>query len=253
MMKVTKKHTVIYLLLLAFMGLSSCDSGNAPDCLMSVGTIVSNEIAVADFDKINIAEGIELIVKQGAETKVVLETGTNLVPGISISVADGELFLRNSNGCNWLREYNTTRVYVTVPDLKNIYSASQFNVKSDGVLHFPDFKLQSGMFADTASGIFELEVNCTNLVVEDNRASLYRISGYTENLNIAFYSGEERFEGQNLSVQNVYVFQRSTNDIIVKPLHEIKGNIYSTGNVVLKSTPSTVEVTQHYTGHLIYN
>ena len=251
-MKTPIRYTVYYMIMVLFL-LWSCNSENAPDCFMESGNIVSNEITVTDFDRIDIGEGIEVIIKQGTETKVVLETGSNLLSAINISVSDKKLFLRNGNGCSWFRKHNTTKVYITVPNLKAIYSATQFSVKSDGVLNFPDLTLQSGMYSDTASGIFEMKLNCVNLVVEDNRASLFRISGKVTHLNIAFYAGEERFEGQNLIAQNVYIFQRSTNDIIVNPQKEIKGNIYSTGNVVLKNAPDLVEVAQHYTGHLIYN
>lgn len=239
-------------LLIILFVLLSCNSEKAPDCFMAAGSIVTNEIAVPDFDRIDVGEGIELILKQGDETKIVLETGANLVPAISVSVSDNKLFLRNSNGCSWFRDKNNTKVYVTVSDLKGIYSASQFNVRSEGVLHFDDFTVQSGMYSDTASGIFELQVDCTNLVVEDNQASLYRISGKTTNLHIAFYSGAERFEGQNLIAQHVTVFQRSTNDIIVNPQQDIRGNIYSTGDLILKNKPAIVEIAEHYTGKVIY-
>lgn len=243
---------IFYCLLISFF-LISCNSEKAPDCFMSAGSSITNEITVPDFDHVDIGEGIEVIIKQGTEMKVVLETGSNLVQGISVSVSEKKLFLRNSNGCSWFRDKNITKVYITVPDLKGIYSASQFNVQSDGILHFDDLTVQSGMYSDTASGIFDLQVDCTNLVVEDNQASLYRISGKATNLHIAFYSGAERFEGQNLIAQHIYVFQRSTNDIIVNPQQDIKGNIYSTGDLVLKNRPAIVEITEHYTGKVIYN
>ncbi|WP_300491169.1 head GIN domain-containing protein [Flavobacterium sp.] len=246
----TKYYSCLLIILFV---LFSCNSEKAPDCFMASGSIVTNEITTPDFSWIDVGEGIEMIVKQGSETKILVETGANLLQGISVSVSDDKLFLRNGNGCSWFRDKNITKVYVTVPDLKGIYSASQFNISSNGVLHFDDFAIRSGMYSDTASGIFDLQLECTNLVVEDNQASLYRISGKVTNLSIAFYSGAERFEGQNLMAQQVWVFQRSTNDIIVNPQQEIKGDIYSTGNVVLKNNPSLVEIAQHYTGHVVYN
>ncbi len=240
-------------LLIILFALISCNSEKAPDCFMAAGSVVTNEITVSDFNRIDVGEGIEVILKQGDETKIVLETGANLVSAVSVSVSENKLFLRNSNGCSWFRDKDITKVYVTMPDLKGIYSASQFNVRSEGILRFDDFTVQSGMYSDTASGIFDLQVDCINLVIEDNQASLYRISGKTTNLHIAFYSGAERFEGQNLIAQHITLFQRSTNDIIVNPQQDIRGNIYSTGNVVLKNKPAIEEITQHYTGKVIYN
>jgi hypothetical protein len=70
---------------------------------------------------------------------------------------------------------------------------------------------------------------------------------------VNFYNGDERFEGSNLIAQNVYVFQRSSNDIIVNPQQKISGIINSTGNVVLKNNPPIIDVQVLYQGQLIYN
>jgi len=240
---------IIILFSIAFL---SCDSENANDCFQTSGTPTAKEFSVDDFKKINISEGIELIIKQGTEKKVVVKTGKNLLNGITAEVVNEELFLRNSNGCNWVRDYNATRVYVTTPTLINVYSSSQFGVKSDGILDFPSLSLQSGMFNDTASGTFELQVDCINLSIEDNRATYFAISGTTQNLTVGFYNGDARFDGSNLIAKNVHVFHRSSNDIIVKPTDKISGTIYSTGNDVLKNVPPVIEVTQLYRGHLVY-
>lgn len=247
-----QKTTFKIISFLFLIALFSCDSENANDCFQTSGTKTTKEITVENFDKINISQGIELIIKEGPETKVTIESGQNLMNGITAEVSNGQLFLRNSNGCNWVRDYNDTKVYVTTPTLLNIYSSSQFGVKSDGILSFPVLTLQSGMFTDTASGTFELEVNCASLTIEDNESSYFKISGNTVNLNVNFYDGNARFEGSDLIANEVFCFQRSSNDIIVNPTAKISGTIYSTGNIVLKNTPPIIEVTQLYQGHLVY-
>ncbi|MFC6098245.1 head GIN domain-containing protein [Flavobacterium qiangtangense] len=247
MSKIFKTITFFFLITLF-----SCDSENAPDCFQTSGTKISKEIAVENFDKINISQGIALIIKEGPETKVMIESGENLLNGITAEVVDNQLFLRNSNGCNWVRDYNDTKVYVTTPTLVNVYSSSQFGVKSDGILSFSVLSLQSGMFSDTASGTFELHVNCGVLTIEDNKSSYFKLSGNTIDLGVNFYDGNARFDGSDLVAQNVHCFQRSSNDIIVKPVNKITGTLYSTGNIVLKNVPPIIEVTQLYQGHLVY-
>lgn len=247
MSKIFKKLAFFFLITLF-----SCDSENASDCFQTSGTKSSKEITVENFDKINISQGIELIIKEGPETKVIIESGQNLMDGITAEVSEGKLYLRNSNGCNWVRDYNDTKVYVTTPTLVNVYSSSQFGVKSEGILNFPVLSLQSGMFSDTASGTFELQVNCGVLTIEDNKSSYFKISGNTIDLGVNFYDGNARFDGSNLIAQNVHCFQRSSNDIIVHPTSKITGTLYSTGNIVLKNIPPIIEVTQLYQGHLVY-
>lgn len=230
----------------------SCNNDAAPDCFKNKGNTISYEVPVGEFSGINVSEGIEVVVKEGSSAKVVIETGENLRYNISAEVIGSELYLKNSMSCNWVRDYNTTTIYVTTPALTKIYSASQFAVRSQGVLHFPQLTLQSGLFAETASGSFEMQVDCENLTIEDNQSSYYLLSGTASNLTVSLYAGDARFDGSGLSVQKAYVFHRSTNDIILKPQQEVKGTIYSTGNLVLKSQPLLVGVQQLYTGHVVY-
>lgn len=230
-----------------------CSSDNAPECFKQAGETISYEISVSDFSALNIGLGVEVVLQQGAERKVVVETGENLKAAITAKVVNNELMLTNDTGCNWVRGYKTTTVYITTPDLNKIYSSSQFAVKSDGVLSFPSLTLQSGLISETASGVFELAIDSQNLTIDDNQSAYYVISGAVENLNINFYAGDSRFEGADLIAQKIKVFQRSSNDIIANPQQEVTGTIYSTGNLVLKNQPPLVDVKQLYTGKIIYN
>jgi hypothetical protein len=231
--------------------INSCSNDAMPECFQKAGSTVSYEVELPDFSSINIGEGIELIVKEGP-TSIRIETGENIKANITAMVADGELTLRNNSSCNWVRDYNITKVYVSVPNLDRIYSSSQFGVKSDGVLAFPNLTLESGLYSETASGTFELAVDCETLTIQDNLSVYCNISGNVENLAIYYYSGDARFEGSNLIAQKVYVYHRSSNDIIVNPQQEVTGTIYSTGNLVLKNNPPVIAVNQLYTGHLVF-
>lgn len=230
----------------------SCSNDIAPECFKNKGTDVSYEVPVADFININVSAGIELVIIEGSPARVVIKTGENLRDNISAEVVGNELYLKNATSCNWVRDYNTTTVYVTTPALTKVYSASQFAVKSHGVLYFPQLTLQSGLYGETASGVFELQVDCESLNVEDNQSAYYHISGVANNLNVAFYAGDARFDGSALEVQKAYVFHRSSNNIILKPQLEVRGTLYSTGNLVLKSQPLLVDVNRLYTGNIIY-
>ncbi|OYQ36771.1 hypothetical protein CHU92_09245 [Flavobacterium cyanobacteriorum] len=240
--------TIIFLLLQLHAGCGN----DMPDCFKNAGAAITYEVPVSDFTTINVSEGIELVVAEGPERKVVIQTGENLKDNISATVTGSELYLKNATSCNWVRDYNTTKIFVTTPLLTKIYSASQFAVMSEGVLHFPHLALQSGLFSETASGTFKVDVDNESLTVEDNQSSYYVISGRTNQLNVSFYSGDARFEGSGLTVGNVYVFHRSSNDILVRPQQEVRGTLYSTGNLVLKSQPLLVDIARLYSGQILY-
>ena len=62
----------------------------------------------------------------------------------------------------------------------------------------------------------------------------------------------DRFEGENLIAQNVSVFHRGTNDMIVNPQQSITGSILSTGNVISVNQPPIVDVEEVFNGRLIF-
>nr|WP_294937217.1 head GIN domain-containing protein [uncultured Flavobacterium sp.] len=231
--------------------LVSCDSEIIPGCYREPGATISRIDAVAAFNQINIGEGVQLVIKQGVTAEVKVETGENIIDEVSTEVTDGVLYIKNDLQCS-LGTTIPAKVTITAPDITKIYSSSQYDVVSEGVLNFPYLNLQQGLFGKTASNIFDLQVNCLDLVVENNNTTIFRIKGITNSLNVSFYAGDSRFEGANLIVQDVVIFQRSSNDMILKPLNKIEGNIYSNGNVILLNHPPVVNVTQHYTGHIVY-
>ena len=241
-----KKLIIVFSLLV----LISCDENQL---LESSGAIISKEILVGFFDKVNISEGIELHITDEITSKVEITAGKNVIEKVSFSVLDNQLFIDATNVSQSFQSYEPIKIYISVDDLHTIYSSSQFNVFSENELNFDNFHLQSGLFADTASVEFHLNVNCNSLSVEDNGASFYNINGNTTELIVGFYNGDVRFDGTNLAAQNVHVFQRSSNDIIVNPQQKITGTIYSTGNVVLKNNPPIIDVQVLYLGQLVLN
>jgi len=229
-----------------------CNSEEGSDCFKKQGKQLTKQIDIEEFNKISISEGIELTVRQSAEQTAQVTAGENLINDISFEVVDGELKITDENGCGMFRDTSIAKVSVSTPVLEKIYSASQFTVRSDGILAFPDLTLESGIDEETASTLFEMQVENESLTINDNVSSVFKISGATENLIINFWGANGRLEAQNLEANHVKVFHRSTNDMIVKPLESVSGTLYSTGNLVLKNVPPVIEVEQLYTGHVVY-
>lgn len=242
----------ITLLILFAQVFSTCNSDIAPECFKNMGSIISYDVTVPDFTSIHVGVGVEVIITQGDVQKVTIQTGENIKEYITATVSDGGLNLINNNNCNWVRDYKSTTVYVTTPHLDKIYSASQFAVKSNGVLTFPSLSLMSGVLNETASGTFELDINCQRLIVEDNQSCYFLINGMVDELFVKFYSGDARFEGSGLVAQKLEVFHRSSNDIIANVQEEAKGILYGTGNLILKNHPIVVTIEQTYTGKVVY-
>jgi hypothetical protein len=242
---------IILLVGLIFISISCSKPG---DCIESTGSIITKDFTVSDFDKIIVYQGISLVITEGSVYKVEVQTGENLMPNIQVSIADGLLTLKDDTTCNWVRDYGNTVVYVTAPNITELHSKTERTIASNGVLTYPILRLISMDLSDGAgTGDFNIQVNNSQTVIENNNVSRYYISGQTNELLVNFYDGNGRFTGDNLNARKIVVFHRGSNDMIVKPIESITGKMVSTGNVILKNNPPIVDVQQLYHGRVIYN
>ena len=245
--------TLVYLVIIVL--LFSCNGENAGDCFQTVGSILQEEIALDTFDKILVNRDVELIVKEGNTQKVIIETGKNLWNDVQAIVVDGQLILSDNNSCNYVRDYGNTKVYVTSPNITEIRSSTQYDVSSEGVLRYPSLTILSEDYSAPDSftvGNFRLDIDAVNFYVVFNNLSNAYITGKTDNLNVTYASGTSRFEGRNLIAQNVYIWNRSSSDMIINPIQKITGIISGTGDVICVNRPPIVEVEALYKGRLIF-
>lgn len=245
---------IVYILI-TFLALA-CNSEHSNDCIQATGAVVQQEVVLSSFDKILVNRNIELIIKDGVEQKVIIETGKNLLNDVEAIVFDGRLILTDNNICNYVRGYGVTKVYVTAPNITEIRSSTQYDVRSDGVLTYPTLTILSENYNAPDSftiGNFYLQLNNDALNIVFNNLSNCYVSGATNNLNITFASGISRFEGANLIAQHVSLWNRSSNDMIINPQQSVTGLISGTGNVICVNQPAIVNVEQVYKGRLIFN
>ncbi len=232
-----------------------CNSEDASDCFQRTGNIVRKEVEVSDFTRILVNPNVELILKEEDTISVIIETGDNLLNEVSAAVIDEQLVLSNANDCAFFRDFNQTKIFVSAPNITEIRSATQFNISSDGILNYPSLSLLSEDFNVTGgntNGTFNFKINNETINVVGNNIASFFIEGTTEVLNVNFASGTGRFDGTGLIAENVKIFHRGTNKIIVNPQQSITGEIRSTGDVIAISKPATIEVEEFFTGKLIF-
>ena len=246
---------IIFLILSTFL-LSSCDSEDAPGCFKKAGEIVQDEVQVAAFNEIIVYEQVKLFIKQGPVQEVIIETGENLRKDVSVEVIDNRLSIRNTNSCNLVRDYELTKVYVTIPDLTWLQNSSGSAIESIGTLKLNNLWLRSVNQEDDLSihtdGDFILDLDVENLRITNDNVSNYFLKGKVENFNVFFANGDSRLDAPNLIVQNYEIFHRGTNKMIVYPVQSISGELRSSGNVFAKNRPPIVDVEEYYTGRLIF-
>lgn len=249
-----KRVFLVFIVLILFI---SCEKPS--DCFEATGDFITKEFPASAFHTIYIRKGVGLVVKQGTEFKVEVRTGENLMDNISVEFAKDTLFLKDNASCNWVRDYGQIKVYVTTPylDYFEIYSKTEQDIVSDGILTHKVLKLIS--VDEDGDGIkgagtsdFHMQVDNNQIDIENNNVSRFYISGQTQEALFNFYNGNGRIEASNLIAQNINIYHRGANDMIVYPVQRITGKIVSTGNVVLKNIPPLVDVQELYKGKVVY-
>lgn len=248
-----RKIVILLSFLLVFI---SCEKPS--ECYESTGDMVTRTIPVNPFTRIKVYRGIAVVITQGIEYKVEIKSGSNLINNVSVTQNDNQLVLTDNTTCNWLREYGQTTIYITTPNLEEIYSKTERNISSNGVLTFPVLRIYAlDKDADgeegAGTGDFNIALNNNQLVVENNNVSRYFISGTSNSAIFNFWAGDGRIDASNLTAQTIKVYHRGSNDMIVRPIQSITGKMVSTGDVILKNNPPIVDVQQLYQGHVIYN
>jgi Putative auto-transporter adhesin, head GIN domain len=224
------------------------------ECIESTGNIISKEFPAASFDKIKVFRGISLVITQGNTQKIEVKTGENLMPDIDVKVEDNTLILKDNTTCNWVRDYGQTTIYVTTPTLTDIICKTEKPISSNGILTFPILRFNSIDLTEGGGiGDFNFQIDNNQLVIESNNASNFYVAGKTKDFQANFYEGNGRIEAANLFADNINVFHRGSNDMILNPQIKMTGKMYSTGDIICKNPNVINEVIALFQGRVIFN
>ncbi|MEM7086818.1 MAG: head GIN domain-containing protein [Bacteroidota bacterium] len=234
----------------------SCNTEDGLNCFQTAGNIVQQEFEVKTFEKILVRNRVQLIISQGPVQKVVVETGENLMNDIVVSSLNNTLSVKNDNGCNLVRDYGITKVFVTSPNITQIRNSSGLTIESDGVLSFPELLLLSEDEANQdqfhIDGDFRLDLNVGSLEIVGTGISNFFLTGSATEAKFEIFNGDGRIEAQDLLVTDLTVFHRGTQKMIVHPLNSIVGEIRGLGDIIAVNEPPIVDVEEFFTGTLIF-
>ena len=245
------------IVLLVFLWLLlGCAPSELDSCFTPAGDTVMKEVVVDTFSQLRFENDVKLFIEQGPEYSVRLEGGERLLDEVSVNVTDDLLVIKYKNTCDLVGEVNSVTAYVTTPNLEKLRNSSIYAARSIGRLNFPNLILESntsgGVEGGHKSGDFYLEVQSEDLRIEANGQSVFYIEGYTRRAAISFADELPRFEGPELVIDSLSLFHRSANQMIVRPNIYMKGRIVATGDVIALQRPATVEVTEEFSGRLIF-
>ena len=234
-----------------------CTSENSADCFQVDGAIAQQEYDLDVFKRIIVFDRVKLFISQGPIQKVVVEAPENLLNEVKVRVEDSILKLKDNNSCNLFREFETTKVYVTAPDIDIIRNSSGSTIENIGPIRFDRIELVSEdrevLDEFHIDGDFDLDqLDTGGIVINANGVSTFRLKGKTKGLQVGLFDGDVRVEAGELEANAVNIFHRSTNKIICFPKDSIRGTILSIGDVIAKNRPPFVDVEERFRGKLIF-
>ncbi len=249
-----KKFIIVLIIPLLY----SCNTDVFGDCFQNDnGTVVQQEYDVDIFKSIIVFDRVKLFISQGPVQKVVVESPDNLLNEVKVVVEDSILKLKDNNSCNLLRDFETTKVYVTTPDIDRIRNSSGSTVEDFGELRFRNLALisEDQLVEDEfhIDGDFNLDqLNVGTLTIDANGVSTFYLSGNARTAQFGLSDGDVRIEAADFVVEDLVIFHRSTNKIIVSPTNSLRGIIYGIGDIICLTRPPIVEIEERFRGRLIF-
>lgn len=252
-MKKETQHIRVQLITFLVVLLYACDSSDPAVCFDDNEPIAERMLERPEFTSIRVGENIALVLVQGPQS-IRVSAPESFVDDVHVDVENGVLLLSDDNRCDLFRESAPTTIFISAPDINRIRNGSQYEVRSDGVLGYEKLVLISDLDEDAqySIGEFRLELDVVSFEVISNNISNFYISGSASEALIGFYSGSGRFEGAGFLVDDLRVFHRGSNKMIVHPINSIRGQLVSNGDVIAKQEPPIVEVMELAEGRLLF-
>jgi hypothetical protein len=235
------------LMVLLFAMFAGCGKSDV-NCFNSNGKVIRQGRNVPDFDSIDVADYVNLILSQDTVNRVAVESGENIIDAITTEVTANKLYIRNNNKCNWVRSYNIpVNVIISVKNLQKIYYNCSGNITTSNTLK--SYQLVVEVWGGCGTINMDIDVFQAYFVEQMGTAD-FNIHGHCPIFTL--YSGDYGlFQCKDLATRYTYVTNNGSNDCYVKSTHYLEATIGSIGNIYYTGNPDTLYVYDHGKGEVI--
>lgn len=225
-------HTC-WIVLSSILLFTQCTPENSLDCTKFHGKTERETRVVASFERIEIYDKIDVVIRQDSISEVIVEYSRSLLQEIDVEVKEGALQLRNYESCRFVRSQSKRpTVYITTPRLTSISQYGTGTVRGDGLI------VSETLDVDAWAGGERIILNVAT------RKLLARIHSGSCDLTIGGTTGElflyQRGQGfaylQDLQTGFAVVDHEGTGDAHLHIRDNLdytlgfKGNLYVSGN-----------------------
>lgn len=256
--KFNKKNQTAKKILLLFLGaslLATCSPDDFKDCLLSSGSLVVEEIQLDSFEEIIVGRNIALTIIPAENNALKIEGRRNHVTDFDWRIEYNSLRIEANSLCSAGFSEAPLVVELYAENLTRIVSGTQFLIKSEVPLTFPELTIVNERFVDSRAGntgLYDLLFDNDEVYYVANNVLTSTFRGTTNKLRLLKTGNFGAIDASSLEAKSVEVFHRGFNDILVHPTEILYAEIRSTGNLILVNEPDQIEVETFFTGQLIY-
>lgn len=230
--------------------IASCSKGHRCDCFVSNGNETEEIRPLSSFTELEINNVFDITFKIDTINQIKITTGKNLINGIETTVENNRLFIKNTNKCNWARNYiGKIKLEIYLNNLTYLNLKGSSDIACSDTIHGTDLKIDNwadisnlNLALDYSSIIFALHAGTGNIILKGKVVS----GNYWNN-------GYSNFNFNDLITTNCVVMSNSTGFTKINVKHEVSAKLFNSGNIYLEGNPTIVTASQHGTGELIKN
>ncbi len=224
----------IFMLLIIISAFQSCKKKNIADCFKSTGEITEQWRKTDNIAKIIIRDNINVMLIPSDSSGVLISAGQNIIDKILTDINADTLDISNTNSCNWVRDFSipvTAKIYID--NICELDYRSIGDVSCSDTLRSDSLKIN----VFEGAGTLNVLVNSPFVIsaIHYGTADI-KLSGICK-LSQVYSASFGLIDNRGFVCQQVYVINKSSNDIYVNAQKSLSASIRGIGNIYYKGKP----------------
>ncbi|MBT3301535.1 MAG: DUF2807 domain-containing protein [Bacteroidetes bacterium] len=219
-----KQNRIILSTIVLFLVLTSC----FPSYEKGSGVLISTEIDVDDFDKINLSGTGTIYYIQGEEHSLKIVTDDNIIPFLKQNVTGGELILDIDKAL-----INPTKLdfYITSPQISKFVISGTGNIISEKIIETEELKVWISGAAEA-----KIDLKANKMDIKISGSGDISTAGIVDELELKL-SGAGNLDAYNLIAEKAKITISGAGDATVHVVKSLRAKVSGAGNIQYKGTP----------------
>ncbi|NRB65300.1 MAG: DUF2807 domain-containing protein [Saprospiraceae bacterium] len=193
------------------------------------GPIKEKKVDVANFDGVELAFSGNVYIRQGKTQKVEVEMQESLFQYLNTRVRNGIWTIKFDRN---VRTRDRVKVYITVPDLQQVYVSGSGNITVERFSRLQDLDLKV-----SGSGDIVMDVEANNITAAISGSGDITLEGTTQSISTRI-SGSGDITSHRLEAKDGSVTINGSGDDSIFATNNLDVRINGSGDVAYKGRPS---------------